>query len=238
MSGAVRKRFWLVLGAASGLAVAVFGALLLWKSGVFGPKGPDFAKLQARNPEIYAWLSFPEAGVDHPVLQRQGASNDEEDEYYLTRDLDGNPSEMGCAFTQYRYNNRDFSDPVTVIYGHCMDDGTMFGSLQSWCQTARLGEESVFTIYLPGRRLTYQVFAGIPYDNSHVMYYHDFHSEQVFTKFFKDVFATRDFRAVLNPGSKPEYGDKVVILATCQQGDDTKRYLTMGVLIEDAVIAS
>ena len=238
MSSPARRRVWLIPAVLSGLALMAFGGLLLWRSGLFRPEGPDFEKLQARNPEIYAWLSFPEAGIDHPVLQRQGASNDEEDEYYLTRDIDGNPSEMGCAFTQYRYNSLDFNDPVTVVYGHCMDDGTMFGSLQAWCERAQLDEESVFTIYLPGRELTYRIFAGIPYDDSHVMYYHDFTNEAVFNKFFRQVFATRDLRAVFNRDSAPEYGDKVVILATCEQGDDTRRYLTMGVLVEDADIPS
>ena len=238
MSRAHRKRVWLILTVVSGLAVVIFLGLVLWPriSGLKSDGAVDFKTLQARNPEIYAWLRFPEAGIDQPVLQRQGASNDEEDEYYLTRDVDGNSSEMGCAFTQYRYNSTDFSDPVTVIYGHCMDDGTMFGSIETWARTARLGGDTVFTVYLPGRELTYQIFAGIPYDDSHVMYYHDFTNEAVYDRFFREVFATRNFSAILDPAHKPEYGDRVVILATCRQGDESARYLTMGVLVEDAEI--
>lgn len=235
MNGQTRKRFWIALATLSVLALAVCAALLLWPSGSREDDSVDFEALQKRNPEIYAWLRFPEAGIDHPVLQRQGASSDEEDEYYLNRDVDGKPSEAGSLFTQYRYNSTDFSDPVTVIYGHRR---SIFGQLQSWCQETRLGEDTTFTIYLPGRRLTYQVFAGIPYDDSHVLYYHDFTSERGYTKFFRDVFAVRDPRANLDWSGAPSFGDRVVILATCQEGDESQRYLTMGVLIEDAELPS
>lgn len=236
MSRPAGKRFWLTMAAASGLAVVICLTLVLWPyiKGLLKSETVDFQTLQSQNQEIYAWLSFPEIGVDHPVLQHVGAANDEEDEYYLNRDLDGKPSEAGSLFTQYRYNATDFSDPVTVIYGHRR---SIFKKLQSWCQGARLGEDTVFTIYLPGRKLTYQVFAGIPYDDSHVMYYHDFTNEHVYIKFFKDVFATKDPRANLDWSVVPAFGDKVVILATCQE-DETQRYLTMGVLVEDAAIAS
>lgn len=233
MSGRDRRLVLLILAGVAVAAIAVACILLLLHPfGVRGGGQPvDFEALQAKNPEIYAWLSFPEAGVDDPVLQRLGAENDEEDEFYLNRDVSGNPSNAGSLFTQYRYNSTDFSDPVTVIYGHRR---SLFGQLQSWCQQARLGEDTTFTIYLPGHRLTYRVFAGIPYNDSHVMYYHDFTDERVYTKFFKDVFATRDMRANLDWSGAPSFGDKVVILATCQE-DETQRYLTMGVLVEDAV---
>ena len=215
MNGRSRKRLWIALAVLSVLAVAVCLALVLWPSGPEKGGAADFEALQKKNPEIYAWLRFPEAGVDHPVLQHLGAANDEEDEYYLDRDLNGKESEAGSLFTQFRYNSRDFSDPVTIIYGHRR---SIFGRLQSWCREARLGENTTFTIELPGRRLTYRVFAGIPYDDSHVLYYHDFTDERVFTRFFREVFATKDSRANLDWSAAPSFGDRVVILATCQEG--------------------
>ena len=235
MSGPNKKRwlFWLILTGICVAAMAACTAVPRPSDASGDGKSVDFEELQARNPEIYAWLSFPEAGVSAPVLQHVGATNDEEDEYYLNRDVDGSPSSDGSLFTQYRYNTTDFSDPVTVIYGHRR---SLFGQLQSWCQQAQLGEDTTFTIYLPGRQLTYQVFAGIPYDNSHVMYYHDFTSERVYAKFFRDVFATNDTRANLDWSGTPSFGDRVVILATCQEGDETQRYLTMGVLVGDAAM--
>ena len=39
----------------------------------------DFGELQARNPEIYAWITVPGTRVDYPILQREGSHQD----YYL-----------------------------------------------------------------------------------------------------------------------------------------------------------
>lgn len=189
----------------------------------------DFDALKAQNADIYAWLSMPDAGIDYPVLQREGS-----DEYYLRLDLDGTYSIGGSLFTESSYNGTDFSDPVTLIYGHSMDDGSMFGQLEAWCQQHAFGEDTTFTIYQPSRRLVYRVFAAVPYDDSHVLYYHDFSDEKVFRAFFdQEVFGVRDLHAVLDPDCKPETGDKVVVLSTCLRGDSTRRYLVMGLLVSD-----
>lgn len=189
----------------------------------------DFEALQQQNPDIYAWLSLPDAGIDHPVLRREGS-----DDYYLRLDVDGNYAIGGSLYTQASYNSADFSDPVTIIYGHSMDDGSMFGRLQAWCQDHPFGADTVFTIYQPGRRLTYRVFAAVPYDNTHVLYYNDFSDESAFRSFFEDrVFAVRDLQAVLDPSFRPEYGQNVVMLSTCLRGDSNRRYLVMGLLAED-----
>ena len=194
-----------------------------------------YKQLRADYPDIYALLEMEATAIDYPVLQRAGA-----DDYYLRKDLDGNYAVAGSLFTEGSYNTTDFSDPVTIIYGHDMADGSMFGSLQPYCETMALDEDALFYIYQPDRRLTYQIFAAVPYDNSHILYYNDFSNEQVFENFFADIFATRSFHANLAPELGPEPGDRVVILSTCLRGDPTytERFLVMGVLIEDTAALS
>ena len=188
----------------------------------------DFTALQEENPDIYAWIQMPGTIVDYPILQRFG-----DDTYYLRRSVDGSPSTAGSLFTEYRYNSTEFNDPVTVIYGHDMQDGSMFGSLQLYNETLTLDEDAVFYIYQPGRRMTYRIFAAIPYNNSHILYYHDFQDERTYTRFFEAVYETRNLYTNLDPDAAPVFGDRVVILATCLKGDNTQRFLMMGVLTED-----
>lgn len=188
----------------------------------------EFHSLVQENPDIYAWIQMPGTPVDYPVFQHFG-----DDSYYLRRDIHGNYSAAGVLFTEYRYNTTDFSDPVTIIYGHDMADGSMFGSLQTYTQMLTLDENVRFYIYQPGQKLTYQVFAAVPYNNSHILYYHNFQDEKDFTRFFDSIYETRSLYANLNPEFSPEAGDRVVILATCLKGDNTRRFLVMGVLTED-----
>ena len=84
----------------------------------------DFASLQERCPDIYAWLEIPDTDISYPVAQNA------DDTWYLTRDIDGNYSSDGTLFTESAYNGTDLTDPATVIYGHRMNSGAMFGTLQ------------------------------------------------------------------------------------------------------------
>lgn len=188
----------------------------------------DFAAWQERNPDIYAWLRMPQAGIDEPVLRHEG-----QDEYYLRKNVDGKYAIAGSLFVEYSYNNANLSDPVTMIYGHNMDDGAMFGQLETWALQTELSEDTTFTIYQPDRELTYRVFAAVPYDDSHVLYYNDFSDEAVFDKFFENVMETRDLSARVDKSVKITSDDKVVVLSTCLTGDSNRRFLVMGVLTED-----
>lgn len=194
----------------------------------------DWEKLHAITQDIYAYIEMPKAGISYPIVQRA-----EDDSYYLRRDIYGNYSVPGTIFTEYSYNSTDFRDPVTLVYGHAIvSDGSMFGSLQSYMQSTTIDTSTTFTIYLPGRQLNYQVFAAVPYDTSHVLYYNDFTQEQVFNRFFEDVFQTRSLYANTNREYAPKFGDQVVILSTCLNGATSQRYLVMGKLVEEVPLAS
>lgn len=259
------RKLWITLAAVSLAGVLICGALMIFSGGRKDPQSSsdpygafsntssqavssfvdssstsdepdapvDFKALQERNPDIYAWLSFPQAGIDEPVLRHEG-----EDEYYLRKDVDGKYAIAGSLFVEYSYNGATFSDPVTMIYGHNMDDGAMFGQLETWAMQTELGEDTTFTIYQPDRELTYRVFAAVPYDNSHVLYYHDFTDADIFDRFFRDITDMRDLAARVDRSARPEAGDKVVILSTCLTGDSNRRFLVMGVLTEDSNTAS
>ena len=82
----------------------------------------DFAPLQERSPNIKGWLFAEGTNVDYPVVQTD--NND----YYLTHLYNGEANASGALFLDYR-NNGLFMDQNTVIYGHHMQNGSMFGSL-------------------------------------------------------------------------------------------------------------
>lgn len=83
----------------------------------------DFAALKEKNPDVYAWISIPGTAIDYPVLQRENDNT-----YYLDHTIDHEEKTEGAIFTE-NYNNTDFEDPNTVIYGHDMRNGSMFKGL-------------------------------------------------------------------------------------------------------------
>lgn len=203
---------------------------------------PDtMAETFEKYPDVYAWLEIPgtaealgiAADTSYPVVQHPT-----ERLYYLDRDLDGNYSKAGSIFSEATVNDkyinsRDLSDPVTVLYGHNMANRTMFGGLQSFLKGMDFSKENLIYMYQPERRVTYQIVGGVQYDLSHIIYYHDFTSEQVFNDFFTQLWKETDSTTNLDGANKPVAGDKVLILSVCKNGDDNHRYLIVAKMIED-----
>lgn len=80
----------------------------------------DWKKLWKTNKDVVGWIKM-DSGADYPILH--GDSNEE----YLHTDLYGDYNINGSIFVNAD-NSRDWSDPNTIIYGHRMNNGSMFGS--------------------------------------------------------------------------------------------------------------
>lgn len=76
-----------------------------------------------------AWLCIDGTGIDAPVMQ--GSDNYE----YLNRDPYGNASVSGSIFLDSACAP-DFSDAYSLIYGHHMERGLMFGALDAFLDEA------------------------------------------------------------------------------------------------------
>lgn len=190
----------------------------------------DFESLQAMNSDIYAWLYIPDTRINYPILQREG-----DDGYYLKHGSDGAPNKAGAVFTESTYNERGFSDPVTVIYGHIMRSGDIFGELQMIYSTpGGLEKNQEIIVYLPEKELRYQVFAAIPFNMQHILYYHDFSDPDVFQAFLDQVLSVRSINASFDETVEVSTGDQLLILSTCLQGDSKQRYLVLAKLAAES----
>ena len=181
----------------------------------------DFEALWRENSDIYAWLDLPGTKISDPILQRDG-----EDTYYLKHDVHGQPSSWGSIYTESLYNTTTFADPVTVIYGHQMYDGSMFSSLQRiYSAPSWMEESNELVIYQKYRELHYEIFAAVPTDSRHLLYSYDFTDDAVFTAFFDGLLHSRALDAQVVPDASVSLDDRVVILSTCYAGDYSKRFL-------------
>lgn len=185
----------------------------------------DFQALWDVNPEICAWMEIEGTEIDYPVLQSA-----ENDKRYLNTAYDGSPYIGGAIFTEKKYNSNDFNDPVTLIYGHTMRSGNLFGRLQkTYSSKDSFQKHSRIIIYLPDEVRTYTVFAAVPYSKIHILNTYDFSNEYWYNRFFKEVGKIREIGANFNDEISPEYGDRVIILSVCLNSDTTRRYLVMAV---------
>ena len=189
----------------------------------------DFSNMWKMNTDICAWIEIEDTKVNYPILQ-----NPNDDNKYLNTAIDGSYYIGGSLFTQATYNNKDFNDPVTVIYGHTMKSGALFGQLQStYSNTTGFESHSEIKLYLPNEVRYYTVFAAVPYSNIHIMDAYDFSKPYWYENFFDGVMGIREFGVQLNKEIIPEPGDRVIVLSTCLNEDSTKRYLVMAIYQDD-----
>ena len=85
----------------------------------------NFSVVQSAGSTSTSWLYIPGTQIDYPLVQ--GPNND----YYLDTDAFGNKSKAGAIFINFA-NSPDMSDAKTVIFGHNMQDGTMFTDLHKY----------------------------------------------------------------------------------------------------------
>ena len=71
------------------------------------------------------WITIDHTDIDYPIMQ--GKTNTE----YLSRNPLGEMSLSGSIFLDSA-SKSDFSDPYSIIYGHHMAQGKMFGALDAY----------------------------------------------------------------------------------------------------------
>lgn len=200
------------------------------------PQNPiDFDKLQTQYPDAFAWIQIPGIEqVDYPIFMSQP---EEDDNYYLDHNRDGEEDRYGEIYVQ-KLNYKDFSDPNTLIYGHNMGNGDMFGKLydgngKQFDNEEFFDQHRTIYIYTPGHILEYEIISAFVYDNRHILNSFNFEIEQEREEFFDQCTNPTSMTKQVIEGAELNYmEDKIITLSTCT-GDDATRYLVVGKLISD-----
>lgn len=103
----------------------------------------DFAALQKVNRDIWGWLEFPALEISYPLLQG------EDNAYYLDHLYDGSAGSGGALFLDAA-GDPLLGDALTLLYGHNMTDGSMFGALTRYLDSSFYDPDQRVFLYLPG----------------------------------------------------------------------------------------
>ena len=189
----------------------------------------NFDKLEKRNKDIFAWIKIKNTNIDYPIVHPNGKDNS----YYLKRNIDGNYDAVGAIYIE-DYNKTDWSDPVTVVYGHNIYlPESMFYQLHRFEKEDFFKENRYFRIYTRGRALKYEIYSAFQYDDRHIMYSFDFSDEKVYQDFLDYTLDPIAFVKNVRKGVEVTTDDKIVVLSTCVGYNPNMRYLVVGVLRKD-----
>ena len=170
------------------------------------------------NDDMVAWITIDGTNIDYPVMQS------DDNVKYLNTDPFGDYSLAGSIFLDSR-NSYDFSDSYSLIYGHHMEYGKMFGALDDFLERSYLEKHS-----------TGELIIGKDGDTEYVL------------EVFASMRASARDEEVFDPLSGKErqfiaeHADvciqdayreaRIVGLSTCAEGDASSRIIVFAYIVE------
>lgn len=187
----------------------------------------DFDALHEINPDIYAWIEIEGTNISYPILQ-----SSESDIYYLEHTVEGVKTTQASIYTEFS-NGQDFDVFNTIIYGHNMKNGSMFGDLSYYRDLDYMNEYGTIMIYTENSILEYEIYAATTFDNRHLLYNYNFDIESECQRFLDDILEAKDLNKALREGVEVTTDDYIITLSTCVGDSANSRLLVEAVLVNE-----
>lgn len=184
-----------------------------------------YAAVHEQNSDFVGWVSIDGTNINYPVMQTIDNPN-----FYLKRGFEKQYSNYGVPYVQENCA-LGISDNV-VIYGHHMNNGSMFADLCKYEREGFYQEHPTIhfdTLSSLGEYEIVAVFKTVAYSEDGFKYYHfvDAEDEKAFNAFISQC---KDL-ALYNTGVDAEYGDKLLTLSTCEYSRTNGRMVVVAKLI-------
>lgn len=190
----------------------------------------DFTQLKKRNEEIVAWLKFDAVDISIPITQTQ--NND----YYLTHDVDKNPSKLGWVFADAR-SNMEVMGFNTVFYGHNNSNKQMFGKLKDILSVTKeeKSKKEIIQVTTPYSKQVYQIVS---------VYITNFEDWKYVDQIFVDSAEKQEFIDMIQErntieafGSDISTMDRILTFSTCygQAGTENRLVIHAKLVAEEWV---
>ena len=165
-----------------------------------------FDELLKKNSDTVGYLSVNNTKINYPVVQASTNS------YYLNRDFNKRKNSMGWIFMDYRNDAKELNKN-TIIYGHNIKQGIMFGTLKYALNSSWYKKESnqVITFNTPTKNMKWRIFSiyRIPATEDYLKT--EFESDEEYMEFLNMLKnrSINNFNVELNESSK------ILTLSTC-----------------------
>ena len=194
------------------------------------PPSVDFSVLLEMDQNVVGWLSVPAIDVEYPVMQyKDDAAYKEEhgEEYYLNRTIGGEPLYAGSIFMDSQ-SLASLEDPSTVIFGHNIKNGMMFGRLKELKEQEAVDADPRFWIVRrDGIAFRYRIFSVHETEPASETYTLFRHNGKKFLKWAENEAK----RSIIKEEVDLTSSSKIVVLSTCTD-DSAHRLVVLGVLEE------
>ncbi len=189
----------------------------------------EYKNLYNSNKRLIGWLKIDDTRIDYPVMQTTN------NEYFLDHNVNQKKDRNGALFLD---KDCDVLKPSTnlIIYGHHMQSGNMFGTLDKYSSEEYYKEHPLIqfdSIYEKGTYEVMYVFRSRIYNEEDVVFkYYQFIdtlSQQEFDSNMQEMAAM----SLYDTGVTASYGDRLLTLSTCDYYVDNGRFVVVARRVED-----
>ena len=188
-------------------------------------RGPE-KTLREMNGDFKGWITLAGAQVDHPIYQA------EDNAYYLNHNQNKQKSAYGALYFDYENSvTEEKIDKNLIVYGHEMNNGSMFGRLKKLRELSVYKKNSTVELTLFGKKSVYRIYAIFVLnaskadDDGYVynIFKQSFANNEEFDNWVNEAYE----RSIINTNVEVEYDDEILTLVTCAQDFENARLVVM-----------
>ncbi len=166
----------------------------------------DFKKLKDINSDIVGWVRVNNTNIDYSIVQYS------DNDYYLKHNFYKEPNGAGWIFADYK-NSFETLDKNTIIYGHNMRNGSMFGNLPQLLKDSWNFENKnlYFSFATEEKSYKAEIFSVYSMKASQLEIPNKFSNDEQFLEYVQQVqqLSIHDFDVKVNKD------DNIITLCTC-----------------------
>ena len=178
-----------------------------------------YAPLFEQNQDFIGWICIEDTNINYPVMQ----SPDNPD-FYLKHGFDKNYSDYGVPYIDEACATGISNN--LVIYGHHMNNGSMFANLVKYTDKTFYEAHPVIKFDTLSTLGEYEIVAVFTFDTNHEKFRYNEYTdmdEEEFAEFMENVRA----RALYDTGVEAKYGDRLLTLSTCEYSHNNGRFVVV-----------
>ena len=192
-----------------------------------------YAKLYATNKDFVGYLEAENTRLSLPIVQN---GDDDSTSSYLNKNFYGKSTKYGCPFvSSFNIIAEDLKDYNTVIYGHHMNDRTIFGALDAYKKLDGFKQAPIIKFNTLYKDYSWKIIAAFitndnPKDDNGYKFVYSFVnlSNEVYKQTYLNELAKR---SIYDTGVDVNPDDKLLTLSTCSHEFDDARFVVVARMV-------
>lgn len=186
----------------------------------------QYARLKEKNPHFIGWIKIENTKLDYPVMHTP-----DDVEYYLRRSFDGSYAVSGTPFIGYGCTA---DSRLTIVYGHHMNNGTMFATLHNYKDKAYWEDHKELRFDTVDSLRTYEVVSAfyteieVAGEGGAFDYYN--YSGDVSDEDFETYVNNIKAMSMYDMGVEISGDDRLLTLSTCSYHHENGRFVLVAKL--------